>query len=108
MSQKPWLTYTDVVPYDTPSSLDALHGPANGLVYAPAGIDLGPNPVCNLDDRVWAVSFYSDTARCGTTTQQETLLNKQLLLELWPRMYLPPRCRQTWETKFPQLTQLKQ
>jgi hypothetical protein len=99
------MTYADIVPYDTPSSLDALRGPTSGMVRVPSEINTSPEPVYSLDRRAWAISLYSDTAREGTTAQQEAILDKGLLLEYWPSMRLPPRCRAAWESKFPELAE---
>jgi hypothetical protein len=102
------VTFGDVVPYCTPTSLEALHGPTTGWVRVPSEINTSPDPVYNIDNRAWAVSLYSDTARVGTASQQEELLDRQMLIDLWPVMRLPQRCRAVWETKFPVLAQTRQ
>jgi hypothetical protein len=95
--------YQDVVPYDTPSSLDALHGPASGRLELPITVHWGPRHVFNLDDLGQRRAAYRAIVREGTPDVQAELLNAGLLQELWPDLVLPRRCRALWEIRFPTL-----
>jgi len=95
--------YRDVVPYDTPTSLAALHGPASGPVELPVTVHWGPRRVFDLDDPGLRSAAYRAIVREGTPADQEALLNADLLRELWGELILPDRCRQLWETRFPEL-----
>lgn len=95
--------YKDVVPYDTPTSLDALGGPATGTLEVPITVHWGPRRRFNLDKPRDANAAYRAIVREGTTEVQETLLNQSLLRRLWPELLLPDRCRRIWEERFPDL-----
>jgi len=46
---------------------------------------------------------YENVVREGTREVQEALLNADLLRRVWPRLRLPDRCRDAWESRFPVL-----
>jgi len=96
--------YADVVPYDTPARLADLVGPTTGIVRVGAHIDTSPVPVYDLDDpdQVWAL--YTRVVRDGTPQDQARLLNRDLLVSLWPTLQLPPRCRLVWVSRFSELS----
>ncbi len=99
--------YRDVVPYDTPTSLNALRGPATGMLELPISVHWGPHrtyDLSDLDDRVFA---YQQLVREGTTADQEALLNADLLRQVWGEMILPERCLALWEDSFDELAQVR-
>lgn len=99
-----WPTrFEQTIPYDVPSSLDDLAGPRTGVVELGGHIDTSPHPMYDLDDsdQVWAL--YTRVVRDGTLRDQRAFLDRDLLLELWPSLLLPVRCRSRWETRFPEL-----
>ena len=95
--------YQDLVPYDVPTSLDALRGPAEGQLDLPHALHWGPNRHVDLDEPADRVAMYQAVVREGSSAQQEALLNKTLLHGLWPELALPARCRETWQAAFPEL-----
>lgn len=95
--------YRDIVPYDVPSSLDVLHGPASGLLAVPVTVHWGPRRVFDLNDPGQRRAAYRAIVREGTPEVQAELLNAGLLRELWPDLVLPERCRALWEERFPAL-----
>jgi hypothetical protein len=95
--------YRDIVPYETPSSLDALHGPASGLLEVPVTVHWGPRRVFDLDEPASLRAAYRAIVREGTPDVQEALLNAELLRATWGELVLPERCRRTWEDRFPVL-----
>lgn len=97
--------YADTIPYDTPESLDQLRGPVSGVVQVRPHIDTSPDPVYEVADPTQRWSLYSAVVRDGLPGEQEAILNKALLLMLWPELNLPIRCRATWEERFPELGQ---
>jgi hypothetical protein len=101
MSEK--VLFKDVVPYDTPSSISALRGPASGVIELPLAIYWGPSRRYNLSDRHDLQSAYQALVREGTPEIQEAMLNEKLLRHVWPALMLPERCRRTWERRFPDL-----
>jgi len=95
--------YRDIVPYDTPTSLGALHGPESGMLEVPVTVHWGPRRVFDLDQPALRRAAYRAIVREGTPDVQEALLNESLLRQLWPELVLPDRCRQLWEDRFPTL-----
>lgn len=93
--------YRDLVPYDTPASLDALHGPESGQLELPITVHWGPRHMFDLDDLGQRRATYRAIVREGTPGVQAALLNAGLLRELWPDLVLPDRCRALWEEHFP-------
>ncbi|MGW2093045.1 hypothetical protein [Promicromonospora sukumoe] len=95
--------YADHIPYVTPESLDDLKGPTRGVIRAWAPISTAPDPVYDLDDPAQRWSLYSATVRDGTARDHVKLLDRRYLMELWPELNLPARCRAIWEGTFPEL-----
>jgi hypothetical protein len=96
--------YKDVIPYDTPVSLDALRGPGMGCIELPITVHWGPRRVFDLDEAGQRLSAYQAIVREGTPHVQEALLNPELLRQVWPELMLAVRCRTVWEQRFPCLT----
>jgi hypothetical protein len=96
--------YRDIKPYEAPDSLDELRGPKSGLLTLPIDVYWGPTPVVNLDSVGGVVMAYQATISEGSAADQEKLLNRELLIEIWPRLALPARARAIWETRFLELT----
>jgi len=97
--------YESARPYIVPDRLTDLVGPRSGIVTLPTSIDWAPTDhtydLDDPDDRRWA---YMRVVREATTiTDLERLLDADLLIELWPSLFLPPQCRDAWERRFPEL-----
>ncbi len=97
------LRYHDVVPYQTPRSLDALRGPGEGVIVLPRSVYWGPEASADLDTRSGLHKAYRNLIREGTPEVQEALLNLGLLRRVWTEVALPARCRAQWEHRFPDL-----
>jgi hypothetical protein len=97
--------YRDTIPYDTPSSLDALHGPAAGVLTLPITVYWGPQREFDLSDHDAVLKAYRNIVREGTTAVQEATLHAATLQRVWHGLQLPTRCRTIWETQFPELAQ---
>jgi hypothetical protein len=95
--------FKDVVPYDTPSSLSVLRGPASGVIELPLAIYWGPRRLYDLSDCHDLRSAYQALMREGTPDIQEAMLNEKLVRRVWPALMLPERCRRIWESRFPDL-----
>jgi hypothetical protein len=93
----------DVKPYDAPTSLGELRGPHSGMVELPGWIYWGPNPVVDLGAEWGVIKAYQAIIQEGRTEDQVQLLNRDLLTTIWPQLRMPPRARQLWETRFPEL-----
>lgn len=95
--------FQDVKPYDAPIHLDELRGPASGTVQLPPWVYWGPNPMMDLDVDGDAIMAYQATIQEGRTVDQVQILNRDRLVAMWPELNLPPRARQLWESRFPEL-----
>lgn len=95
--------YRDIVPYETPSSLSALHGPASGVLELPITVHWGPSRTFDLSDTGQRRMAYRALVREGTPEVQEALLNEMLLRAEWSELILPERCQALWEGRFPEL-----
>jgi hypothetical protein len=88
--------------------LDDLRGPTTGIIEVGPHIDTRPKPVYDLTNPKLRWGLYSAVVRDGSPAEQAAYLDRGLLLELWPELNLPSRCRSTWEAKFPELAILGQ
>lgn len=95
--------FRDVIPYDVPESLAELRGPASGPMILPHTIHWGPDRTVDLDTEEGRLKAYRAIVREGTAAQQTELLNATMLVQLWPSLRLPERCRATWEARIPEL-----
>ena len=98
--------FRDIVTYEVPSSLAALHGPSSGLIELPITVHWGPHRTFDLDDDGQRRAAYRAIVREGTPEVQERLLDETLLRREWAALVLPERCRATWHAAFPELAAL--
>ena len=89
--------FRDVKPCHAPTTLDALRGPSHGVRWQEdrVGID--------VDDVGGRRMAYQALLTEGRVAEQERLLNRDRLIELWPVINLDQRVRDLWETRFPEL-----
>ena len=104
---EPHVLFSDVVPYEVPSSLYALQGPSGGIVTLPLHVWCGPAPTFDLNHRADLLVAYRVVVREGRAIDQETLLDRDLLLNVWSELRLPVRCRASWEDAFSELRTLR-
>ncbi len=97
--------YRDVVPYYAPLRLEDLAGPAEGVLELSRRVYWGPQSAFDLSDPGHLQTAYQALVRVGAVEDQVQFLNWSVLVEAWPRLVLPVRCRQLWESRFPQLVQ---
>jgi len=99
-----------------PDSLSWLRGPASGVIWVAAWtagvldptIDMSANIMkefaVDLTFDVNVVAAYQEViSREGAQTQIK-VLNRDLLIRIWPQLTLPDSVREVWETSFPELT----
>lgn len=103
-SHDPRVFYRDIKPYDAPARLEDLHGPGTGRVELPLHVYWGPQPTVDLDTVGGVVKAYQATLREGRVADQVELLNRDVLIRIWPELMLPDRVRELWEGRFPELT----
>lgn len=95
--------YRDIKPYEAPSRLDELRGPHDGHMHLPITVYWGPDYTFDLANESDVVEAYQATLREGRSVDQIELLNKDLLVNVWPALLLPVRVRTLWEGRFPEL-----
>lgn len=103
VGQQPRIRFADTIPYQKPDSLDDLHGPRTGTVRVSSHICTSPDPVFDVADPGQRWGLYSATVRDGMPYEQVELLDRDWLIEMWPDLNLPTRCRAEWEELFPEL-----
>lgn len=81
--------FEQTIPYDTPESLDELHGPTAGTIRVRPHINTSFEPVYNLAEPSQQWSLYSAVVRAGLPSEQAAILNRGMLLALWPDLNLP-------------------
>lgn len=98
------IAYGDRKPYIVADDLGDLHGPTEGTIVLPHRLDWSGRPTYNLDRPARLASMYKAVLNEASTTQDlRDWLDKRVLIELWPTLWLPPRLRGLWESKFPEL-----
>lgn len=84
--------------------LEDLTGPTTGIVTLPQHLDWSGKPIYNLDEPGRLASMYRTVlTEAATVDDLRTWLNKDRLVQEWPRMYLPAKVRRLWEERFPAL-----
>ena len=94
----------DVKPYDAPSDLHELLGPLTGSVSLPPWVYWGPTSTFDLESEGDTVAAYQAVIQEGRLVDQVQILNRGLLVTMWPKLAMPTRVRQLWEGRFPELT----
>jgi hypothetical protein len=87
------------------SDLADLRGPVSGTVELPIWLFWGaPGHVFDLADPFMRRWLYQTALREAARLDDLTAhLNGDLLLDLWPELYLPKGVRQAWEERHPAL-----
>jgi hypothetical protein len=87
------------------ASLADLRGPAQGKVELPLRLFWSsPDRTFDLDDPAQQRSMYETVL--GEATRAEDLtsyLDRDTLITVWPRLFLPKGVRQAWEDRHPAL-----
>lgn len=98
--------YADHRPYpEPPGRLADLTGPTAGVVELPITIDWGPRRRYDLGTDTDRRIVYERVLReAGDAEEVGRYVNGAVLVEVWPRLFLPSRVRQRWEERFPELT----
>jgi hypothetical protein len=96
--------YGDRKPYIVADDLGALRGPTGGMVTLPHHLDWSGRSTYDLDRPARLSSMYKAVLNeAGTIQDLRDWLDKRVLIDLWPTLWLPKRLRQLWESRFPEL-----
>jgi len=86
------------------NNLESLRGPSTGTVEPVLHIQWSTRRPVRLDDPRQVCEWYASVLRESTGDEDlETLLNRELLIRMWPELILPGRVREIWESRFPEL-----
>lgn len=96
--------FEDYRPYDMPVSLDDLRGPSKGSVDLPITIYWAPGDGrIPLDSDGHISMIYQAVIAEGSAEDQREYLNKNLLVDVWPKLHLPIKVTQQWQSAFSEL-----
>ncbi len=85
--------------------LDELRGPLSGRYRLPHHLDASARHVYDFADEQWReLAYRTVLMEAGSHADVTDWLDKDVLLALWPQLYLPPFVRLAWERRHPQLT----
>ncbi|CAM5364455.1 hypothetical protein [Streptomyces viridochromogenes] len=91
--------------FEVVADLGALAGPESGVVDIPRHLVDGDVPaLVDVADAALCAELYRRLLVRGTATEQAALINRDVLLRLWPRRLAPQSVAQVWERRFPELT----
>jgi hypothetical protein len=88
------------------ADLSALQGPVTGVVTLPHRLVWAPPPInqFDLDDSFDRLHMYEIVIREAIQQAElQTWLNSDLLVSLWPDLYLTRGIRQAWQAAHPTL-----
>ncbi|WP_250001096.1 hypothetical protein [Actinoplanes sp. M2I2] len=93
-------------PVVVPVRLDLLGGPTTGVIHLPRHLKWSGSPQYDLDQPGRMLDLYRAVINeAATPTDLHTYLDRDTLVRLWVEMWLPDVVRQSWESRFPELTQ---
>jgi hypothetical protein len=81
--------------------LASLRGPAEGTIELPLWLNWSnPGHAFDLSDHDMRLWLYQTVLREASSVADLTAyLNRDILVELWPELYLPKGVRQAWEDR---------
>jgi len=86
------------------ADLAALRGPVSGTVELPLWLFWYPDRTFDLDDPATLRWMYQTVLREASRPEDLTsFLNGDVLVALWPDLFLPKGVRQAWEERYPVL-----
>ena len=85
------------------TSLADLKGPTVGTVELPIWLFWYPDRTFDLGEPGMLPWMYQVVLREASSTEDLAYLNGDMLIALWPELYLPKGVRQAWEDRHPEL-----
>jgi len=96
--------YGNRKPYVVADRLSQLRGPTEGTVTLPHHLDWSGRASYDLDRPARLASMYKAVLNEASTVKDlRDWLDRRKLIDLWPTLWLPPRLRALWESRFPEL-----
>jgi hypothetical protein len=97
-------TYAENRPYLLPQTLGELAGPVTGVIRLPLRLDWSERAEFHLEDPAERNVMYERVIREATQVDDlRSYINQEVLRQVWGRLFLPARVRQSWEDRFPEL-----
>jgi hypothetical protein len=84
-------------------SLADLRGPVHGTVELPIWLFWFPDRTFDLDETGMLPWMYQIVLREASRAEDLAYLNGDMLIGLWPGLFLPKGVRQAWEERHPAL-----
>jgi hypothetical protein len=85
------------------ASLADLQGPVEGMVELPLWLFWYPDRTFDLNEPGMLAWVYQIVLREAGSAEDLAYLNGDMLISLWPDMFLPKGVRQAWEEQHPVL-----
>ncbi|MEV6487104.1 hypothetical protein AB0M20_00495 [Actinoplanes sp. NPDC051633] len=99
-----YLSYSERKPYVVADTLTTLSGPTRGVVTLPSHLDWSGDAVYDLSRPGCLASMYRVVLNEAATVEDlRAWLSGDLLVRLWPTLWLPRQLRRRWEERFPEL-----
>ncbi|XRQ08667.1 hypothetical protein ACN3XK_71255 [Actinomadura welshii] len=96
------MRYADSRTYLVPEDLADLTGPTSGVIELPTHLDWSEQRTYDLGDPAQVGLMYERVLReASSPGDLASYLNKDVLIRIWGRLYLPTRVRRQWESAFP-------
>lgn len=90
--------------YAVADDLEQLKGPTDGEIQLPNRLDWGPpRRYCLRVDKDVHLYYERVLREATSLADLKTYLNGSVLRHLWRSLVLPPRLRDSWESRFPTL-----
>ena len=87
-------------PFEIPKELDELHGPSKCVLTLPPSICWGPKHEFDLTNRNETRAAYGLVLTEGSLSKITTLVNRDLLLDVWADLFIPTYLAAAWEERF--------
>jgi len=84
-------------------SLADLRGPVHGTVELPIWLFWFPDRTFDLDETGMLPWMYQIVLREASRAEDLAYLDEDMLIALWPGLFLPKDVRQAWEERHPAL-----
>lgn len=103
-SAPPGSRYVNQRPYVAPAHLDELRGPISGTVTLDRGLAWSGAATFDLGNPRRVAAMYEVVLReAGSVVDLVRWIDRSTLVRLWPMLVLPPRLKDLWERRFPEL-----
>jgi hypothetical protein len=81
-----------------------LRGPLTGEHRLPRHLDSSARHLYDFGDPKWReLAYRTVLMEAGTVTDVADWLDRDVLLAIWPELYLPPLVREAWQRRHPDL-----